>query len=168
VLLGRSLGVGPHINYPVEPDANARAVAVLTKARHLVADTDDMRAALIEALSRRYSTDPQADRATLNGAYAAAMEAVQGRFPEDADVALLTADALMNLTPWDYWSDGGRTPKGATERMVALIEGVLGDRQHGPLAANPDHPGAIHLYIHAVRRRTGPNAPRRTRPGSRP
>ncbi len=149
-LWGEAWVLGPHINYPIEADANARAVAVLAEARRLVAGTDDIRAALIEALSRRYSPDPQADRATLNGAYAAAMEAVQARFPEDADVALLTADALMNLTPWDYWSDGGRTPKGATERMVALIEGVLGDRQHGPLAANPDHPGAIHLYIHAV------------------
>jgi hypothetical protein len=56
----------------------------------------------------------------------------------------------MNLSPWDYWADGGRTPKGKTERMVALIEGVLGVRQIGPLAAMPDHPGAIHLYIHAV------------------
>ena len=149
-LWGEAWVLGPHINYPIEADANARAVAVLDEARRLVAGTDDIRAALIEALSRRYSPDPQADRATLNGAYAAAMEAVQARFPEDADVALLTADALMNLSPWDYWSDGGRTPKGATERMVALIEGVLGDRQHGPLAANPDHPGAIHLYIHAV------------------
>jgi hypothetical protein len=109
-----------------------------------------MTAALVHALSKRYSADPQADRTALNHAYADAMEAVQARFPHDADVALLTADALMNLTPWDYWTDGGRTPKGATARMVALIEGVLGERQVGPLKANPDHPGAIHLYIHAV------------------
>jgi tetratricopeptide (TPR) repeat protein len=149
-LWGEAWVLGPHINYPVEADANARAVAVLTEARRLVAGTDDMRTALIEALSRRYSPDPQADRTALNAAYAAAMEAVQARFPHDADVALLTADALMNLSPWDYWSDNGRTPKGATERMVALIEGVLGERPHGRLAANPDHPGAIHLYIHAV------------------
>lgn len=34
--------------------------------------------------------------------------------------------------------------------MVELIEGVLGDRQVGPLQAYPDHLSAIHLYIHAV------------------
>jgi len=34
--------------------------------------------------------------------------------------------------------------------MVELIEGVLGDRQVGSLRAEPDHPGAVHLYIHAV------------------
>jgi tetratricopeptide (TPR) repeat protein len=149
-LWGEAWVLGPHINYPIEPDANARAVAVLDEARRLVADADDMKAALVDALSRRYSSDAKADRKALDQAYADAMEAVQARFPQDADVALLTADALMNLTPWDYWGDGGRTPKGATERMVALIEGVLGDRPLGPLAANPDHPGAIHLYIHAV------------------
>jgi tetratricopeptide (TPR) repeat protein len=109
-----------------------------------------MQAALINALARRYSPDAKADRKALDQAYADAMQAVQARFPHDADVALLTADALMNLNPWDYWADGGRTPKGATDRMVALIEGVLGERQVGLLVAKPDHPGAIHLYIHAV------------------
>jgi tetratricopeptide (TPR) repeat protein len=101
-------------------------------------------------LSKRYAPDPKADRKPLDQAYADAMERVQARFPQDPDVALLTADALMNLTPWDYWADGGRSPKGATERIVALIEGVLGARDPGQLRANPDHPGAIHLYIHAV------------------
>jgi tetratricopeptide (TPR) repeat protein len=149
-LWGEAWVLGPHINYPVEPDANARAVAVLEEARRLLAGRDDMEAALIDALSKRYSSDPKADRTALNQAYADAMEGVQARFPQDADVALLTVDALMNLTPWDYWADGGRTPKGATERMVNLIEGVLGERQVGPLTANPDHPGAIHLYIHVV------------------
>jgi tetratricopeptide (TPR) repeat protein len=149
-LWGEAWVLGPHINYPVDADANARAVAILGEARRLVSGTEDMRTALIGAMSRRYSSDAKADRKAVDQAYADAMEAVQARFPQDANVALLTADALMNLSPWDYWADGGRTPKGATERMVALIEGVLGDRQVGPLVADPEHPGAIHLYIHAV------------------
>jgi len=149
-LWGEAWVLGPHINYPMAPDANARALAVLESARRLAPNTDDIQGALIEALSRRHSPDPNADRKALDQAYADAMEAVQARFPQDPHVALLTADALMNLSPWDYWADGGKTPKGKTERMVALLEGVLGDRQLGPLVANPDHPGAIHLYIHAV------------------
>ncbi len=147
---GEAWVLGPHINYPMEDDANARALSALAEARRLAAGAGGMHAALIEALSRRHSPDPGADRKRLDQDYADAMEAVQARFPRDANVALLTADALMNVSPWDYWTDGGRTPKGATERMVALIEGVLGDRPPGPLVANPDHPGAIHLYIHAV------------------
>jgi len=147
-LWGEAWVLGPNINYPMSADANARALVVLEKAKHLAGD--DMQRALIEALSRRYSPDPNADRAALNQAYAEAMEAVQARFPEDPHIALLTADALMNVSPWDYWENGGKTPKGRTARMVELIEGVLGDRQVGPLQAYPDHPGAIHLYIHAV------------------
>ena len=42
----------------------------------------------------------------------------------------------------DYWADGGKTPKGRTADLVATLESAL--------AANPDHIGAIHLYIHAV------------------
>jgi tetratricopeptide (TPR) repeat protein len=147
---GEAWVLGPHINYPMDPDANARALAVLEEARRFAPGAGEMQAALIQALSRRHAADPKADRRSLDQAYAAAMEAVQARFPQDAHVALLTADALMNLSPWDYWADGGRTPKGVTDRMIALLEGVLGERPLGALVANPDHPGAIHLYIHAV------------------
>ncbi len=149
-LWGEAWVLGPHINYPMEADANARAIAVLDRAKRLPVRPDEMQAALVDALSKRHSPDPNADRKALNQAYADAMEAVQARFPEDPDVALLTADALMNLSPWNYWADGGKTPKGKTGRMVELLEGVLGTRQVGSLAAKPDHPGAIHLYIHAV------------------
>ena len=142
--------LGPHINYPMDADANARALFVLEKAKDLAPKAGDMQAALVEALSKRHSPDPNADRKALDQAYADAMEAVQARFPQDANVALLTADALMNLTPWDYWADGGKTPKGKTAKIVALLEGVLGTSQFGPLQPSPDHPGAIHLYIHAV------------------
>jgi tetratricopeptide (TPR) repeat protein len=149
-LWGEAWVLGPHINYPMDADANARALVVLEKARGLAADSGDLQVALVEALSKRHSPDPNADRKALDQAYADAMEAVQARFPQNSHIALLTADALMNLTPWDYWADGGKTPKGKTERIVALIEGVLGTRQLGPLEANPNHPGAIHLYIHVV------------------
>jgi hypothetical protein len=149
-LWGEAWVLGPHINYPMDADANARALVVLEKARSLAPGGGDLQLALVEALSKRHSPDPKADRKALDQAYADAMEEVQARFPQNAHVALLTADALMNLTPWDYWADGGKTPKGKTEKIVALIEGVLGTRQLGPLEANPDHPGAIHLYIHAV------------------
>lgn len=146
---GEAWVLGPHINYPMEPAANARALAVLEEAKRLPR-AGEMQAALIEALSKRHSSDPNADRKALDQAYADAMEAVQARFPQDPHIAILTADALMNLSPWDYWADGGKTPKGKTGRMVELLEGVLGTRQAGSLQPMPDHPGAIHLYIHAV------------------
>jgi tetratricopeptide (TPR) repeat protein len=149
-LWGEAWVLGPHINYPMDADANARALVVLEKARSLTSSSTDLQVAMVEALSKRHSADPKADRKALDQAYADAMEAVQARFPQDPHVAVLTADALMNLTPWDYWADGGKTPKGKTEKIVTLLEGVLGTQQVGPLKADPNHPGAIHLYIHAV------------------
>jgi tetratricopeptide (TPR) repeat protein len=148
-LWGEAWVLGPHINFIMEEDANRRALAALEQARRLAPRAGEVRAALIEALSKRYSADPKADRKALDGAYADAMEAVQARWPADPEVAVLTADALMNLTPWDYWEDGGRRAKGATERIVALLEGVLGARP-SPVTPDPLHTGAIHLYIHAV------------------
>ncbi|EHM02554.1 tetratricopeptide repeat protein [Acetobacteraceae bacterium AT-5844] len=147
---GEAWALGPHINYPMDANAVPRALAVLDQGRRAAAQGAPEQAALIDALSRRYSTDPRMDRKALDQAYADAMEQVQARFPKDANIALLNADALMNLTPWDYWADAGRTPKGTTPRTLALIEGVLGVRSDMPIEANPDHPGAIHLYIHMV------------------
>lgn len=149
-LWGEAWVLGPHINYPMDADANARALAVLEKARGLAPANGDMQVALVEALSKRHSPDPNADRKALDQAYADAMEAVQARFPSDPHVAVLTADALMNLTPWDYWGDGGKTPKGKTDKIVTLLEGVLGAATSSSIEASPDHPGAVHLYIHTV------------------
>ncbi|GGD34767.1 hypothetical protein GCM10011335_42270 [Aureimonas glaciei] len=147
---GEAWVLGPHINYPMQEDANARALAALQEARRRLPNADEKQAAVIEALARRHSADAASDRRALDEAYADAMQAVQARFPEDAHIAVLTADAIMNLSPWDYWGEDGRTPKGRTAHMVALLEAVLGDTQLRPLVPDPDHPGAIHLYIHAV------------------
>ncbi|ACA15536.1 TPR repeat-containing protein [Methylobacterium sp. 4-46] len=147
---GEAWVLGPHINFPIEADANARALVALDEAKRLAPSSGPVGAALITALAKRYSPDDNVDRRSLDHAYADEMKGVQARFPESPEVALLTADALMNLSPWDYWTDNGRTPKGEARRMIELIEGVLGESQVGALVPAPDHPGAIHLYIHAV------------------
>jgi tetratricopeptide (TPR) repeat protein len=162
---GEAWALGPNINYPMSPEANARALAALDQARRLAPQATGPQRALIEALSKRHAAGPQADQAALNAAYAEAMDAVQQRYPTDPHIAVLTADAMMNVTPWDYWADGGRTPKGHAARIVALLEAVLGEGGGTQVAAMPDHPGAIHLYIHAVEasdrpERAAPHAPR--------
>jgi tetratricopeptide (TPR) repeat protein len=149
-LWGEAWVLGPHINYPMDEDANRRALAALEQARRLTPFAGEYRTALIEALAERHSADPRADRKALDRAYAEAMEAVLARFPSDAEAAMLTADALMNLQPWDYWEPGGRVPKGEIDRILQLLENVLGTRHGSAIAANPQHPGAVHLYIHAV------------------
>jgi tetratricopeptide (TPR) repeat protein len=98
--------------------------------------------ALIEALATRYSRDEKADRAALDGAYADAMLDVAKRFPADDDVAVLTAEAVMDTSPWNYWEADRKTPVGRSGEAVRLLEGVL--------ARNPGHVQAAHLYIHML------------------
>ena len=141
---GEALVLGPNINAPMAPDALGPALLALGKAKG-VTNVSDKERALIDALAARYSSDPQAQRPALDVAYAEAMMAVAERFPDDVEIAVLTAEALMDTQPWDYWQfndDGTTTAKGRTEQMIAMLEGVL--------ASNPDHAGAIHLYIHMV------------------
>jgi tetratricopeptide (TPR) repeat protein len=141
---GEALVLGPNINAGMGEDANAPALDALAKAT-AASSASAKEQALIAALATRYAADPQADRPTLDKAYAEAMLSVAAAYPEDADIAVLTAEALMDTQPWDYWepsATGAKTPKGRTNEMIAMLEGVL--------KANPDHPGAIHYYIHMV------------------
>ncbi len=137
---GEAFALGPNINAPMEDDAKAPALAALRKAQALAPQASEREQALIAALATRYSDAPDADRKALDQAYADAMAGLHARFPDDQNIAVLFADAVMNTTPWDYWEADKRTPKGRVGEAVSAIEGVL--------AANPDQAAAIHLYIH--------------------
>ena len=145
---GEAFALGPNINYPMLPSAVAPAFAAVAQAMALKDQASPRERALIEALSARYSADPAADRKALDAAYADAMAGVAAAFPNDDQVQVLFADALMNLQPWDYWAPDKTAPKGRTAEQVAALETVL--------RRNPDHPGAIHLYIHTVEASTTP------------
>jgi tetratricopeptide (TPR) repeat protein len=133
---------GPHINNPAVPaDHAAAAVAALHQARAAAAKATPVEQALIEALALRYADPQPADRGPLDLAYAGAMRGVRKAFPADADVAALTAEALMDLHPWDLDEHDGR-PKAWTGEIVAAAEAAL--------ALDPRNPLANHLYIHAV------------------
>lgn len=139
---GEALVLGPNINAPMPPEANPPALAALAKAKALSDRAAPKERALIEALARRYSDDPKAERATLDAAYADAMRQVARRFPKDDTLQALYAEAAMDTQPWDYWEAGGTRPKARAADFVPALEAVL--------KRNPAHPGAIHLYIHAV------------------
>ncbi|TIL54817.1 MAG: tetratricopeptide repeat protein [Mesorhizobium sp.] len=139
---GEAYVLGPNINASMGQEAAANAAEAVAQARKLAHLASSREKDLIAALSKRYSADTSADQGALNQAYAAAMAELANRHPQDDEIATLYADALMNLMPWDYWLDGGATPKPDTVKLVASLERVL--------ARNPDHAGAIHLYIHAV------------------
>lgn len=145
---GEALVLGPNINKPMDEKDIAPAVAVSKKAMSLMSRANPQEQTLIKALAARYSDDPNADRKTLDAAYAEAMGKAAARYPNDQNIAVLYAESLMNLSPWDYWEAGGAKPKGKTAELVATLERVL--------KTNSDHPGAIHYYIHTVEASTDP------------
>jgi tetratricopeptide (TPR) repeat protein len=137
---GEAFVLGANINAAMEGSAAQPAFLAVTNAKARAANASERERGLIDALAKRYASDPAADQAALAQAYAEAMAALHARYPDDQDVAVLFADSVMNTSPWDYWEKDRRTPKGRVGEAIAAIEGVL--------AKNPEHPGAIHLYIH--------------------
>jgi tetratricopeptide (TPR) repeat protein len=147
---GEALAHGPNINAPITPDANALALKALSRAQALGANLTPPERALIMALAKRYSPDPNAQRADLDGAYADAMLTVARFYPQHDDIALLAAEAAMDTLPWNYWDADKRNPQPRLGEAIRLVETVL--------ARNAQHPQAPHLYIHLME--NGPD-PRR-------
>ena len=139
---GEALVLGPNINAPMLPDAVAPAWAALEKAVQLAPAAPEKDRALIAALQKRYSPAPTAVRTELDTAFADAMKQVAARFPDDDTIATLYAESVMDAQPWDYWEAAGTRPKGRADEIFSTLEKVI--------VRNPDHPGAIHYYIHAV------------------
>lgn len=146
---GIALVQGPNINRPMPPEHVVPAWDALQKARARMQNGTPKERAYIEALSRRYAPEPVMDRSALDRAYADAMRGVYERYPEDTDAATLYAEAVMDTMPWNYWT-AGKEPKPGTPELLAALEHAM-DRE-------PYHPGATHLYIHAVE--SGPNPER--------
>lgn len=138
---GEGLAYGPNINLPMDREsaltAHAAAQGALERARHVSAKEQ----ALIEALALRYTGDAPDDRAHLDRAYAEAMGELARRYPSDHEIRVLHAEALMDLRPWDYWTEDGQPQPG----IETALEGLNYVQN-----ADPEHPGACHFYIHAV------------------
>ena len=138
---GVAFVLGPNINASMDDQAVPDAFQAIQRAMALSGSATKKEQALIAALDQRYASVPIKNRSQLDTAYADAMRDVVRAYPSDADVGTLLADALMNQHPWDYWTADGTAKLWAPE-IVTTLETVL---EYAPL-----HPGANHLYIHAV------------------
>ncbi len=138
---GIALANGPNINAGMDSDANRAALAALERAEALAERLSPLERKLIAAQKLRYSAASADERAALDARYADAMMALARAHPANDDVLILAAEAAMNTTPWNYWTE----TKAAQPRIgeaVKLIETVV--------ARNPKHPQASHLYIHLM------------------
>jgi tetratricopeptide (TPR) repeat protein len=145
---GVAFALGPNYNLPMQPDAVAPALAAVERARSLEPRASAEERVWIEALATRYSNDPKADRAKLDEAFAQAMGKLWRDYPNDLDAGVFYAEAMMDTQPWDLWQPDGVTPKGHATEIVSTLEAVM--------KREPAHPGALHLYIHAVEATTTP------------
>lgn len=147
---GQALALAPNINdSAIGPDREQQGFQAIRQALSHKSGLTPVEMGLIDALAARFAEQDKPDRAKLNQAYADAMKQLAARFPDDPDIAVLYADSVMNTMPWDYWDRAtGAARPGVTE-AIAAIERTI--------AKFPDHPGAHHLYIHAVEASPNPD-----------
>lgn len=147
---------GPNVNHPYR-DGAAEAARHVRRALVLAPQASARERALIEALATRYDVEaaakdappaaaalcaarPGANVDPLDVAYAQAMGRVVQQFPDDPDIRVLHAEALLLLAPWEWWRNG--EPAAGTLQAIDEIEAVL--------ARQPTHTGANHYLIHAL------------------
>jgi tetratricopeptide (TPR) repeat protein len=135
---GIAWALGPSINHDMRAADVPVALDAIVQAR-VAAPAGSRERALIDALSTRYSARTGADTDQLALSYAAAMRALANRHVDDADIAVLAAEAMMNAHAYDYWRSDGR-PQAWTPQIIAWL-----DRAH---SLAPAHPGAHHYRIH--------------------
>ena len=144
---GIAWALGPSVNHDMKREDVPIAIDAIVQARAYAPDPASRERALIEALATRYSDDSKADADRLGRAYAEAMRKVAARYSDDADIAVLAAEAIMNAHPYDYWRPGG-APQPWTPEIVALLDRAT--------RIAPDHPGAHHYRIHLYEASTTP------------
>jgi tetratricopeptide (TPR) repeat protein len=139
---GVAYSEGPSYNHPFMDDKRKRASwKAIQNALVRVDNTSPVERGLIDALARRFEDPYPEDNARLNEAYAEAMSELWEQYPDDADIGMLYAEALMVLRPWQLYNVD-REPAEGTVEIEAILERVL--------ELNPNLAGACHLYIHAV------------------
>ncbi len=144
---GEALATGPNINVTskgkviMAPAEREAAYAALQQAIARQGNASPREQGYISALANRYNGDVNSDRTPLDLAWAEAMGELATAYPEDMTAASIYAEALMNTMPWNYWSDDG-IAKPETSEVIAALDRVLD--------VEPNHPLALHLYIHAL------------------
>jgi len=137
---GLAWSLGPNINTDMSTDAAPRVRDALTQARALVPRASRRDRELIDALSARHLAT--GDSAAIDeDAYAVRMRALALQYPDDANIAMLAAEALMNLHPYDWWDRDGK-PRPWTDEIRSQLARAL--------EIAPRHPGANHYWIHLM------------------
>lgn len=151
---GLAYSAGPNYNKPWELFDKAdlemslkRTYQAAKHAKDNIKNGSVVEQALVEAVQHRYPQDtPSNDYSKWHTEYAGAMRKVYQRFGDDIDVAVLNADAQMNLTPWAMWElkSGKPNPAARTLEAKDILEKAM------KLKDAWSHPGLLHSYVHLM------------------
>lgn len=133
---GEAWALGPNLNGGGNDDESQRAALRAARdARRLARDATPTQKQMIDALIQRYA----GAKRSRSVRFARSMDRVARANPADIMIAATTADAWM-LNADEWWDKDGKAADPGITRAMQILESGL--------AAHPDDPGAIHLYIH--------------------
>jgi len=132
---GIAMALGPHINMDTDLDVHVKESCDAVNKGLRAQDIGTVERDWLNAAASRCPGSSE------SGRYIAAMRALAARYPDDPDAQTLYAEALMVPVRWRWYRADGVPAEGVAE-AERLLETVL--------RRNPYHPGANHLYIHAV------------------
>jgi tetratricopeptide (TPR) repeat protein len=140
---GLALSIGPNYNDTAVDENRAKATYdAVQNAVKRAANGSPVEHDYVRALAKRYaSPDPKSDWKQLHLDYSNSMRELVKKYPDDLDAAVMFAESLMMLRPWQLWTADGK-PAPGTPELVEVLESVL--------KRDPNHPAANHFYIHAV------------------
>ncbi|MGV8929085.1 MAG: hypothetical protein ACOH1E_05000 [Brevundimonas sp.] len=133
---GEAWATGPNLNGGGNDDESlVKALKAARDARRLARRATPMQRQMIDAMVQRYS----GLKNSRDRRFAQAMDRIARRNPSDITIAAITADAWM-MKADEWWDDDGKAADPGITRAMDILERTL--------AAAPDDPGTIHLYIH--------------------
>ena len=140
------------IAYVLGPNYNSTSnMGAINEIRKSVSDaikfssnTSPWELAVIKAIQIKFPIDTTSTDAE---GYSKYMKEVFTQFPDNAFVATLYVESVMNLHPWDFYDTKGGEPRPWTMEIVTLLEKVI--------SIDPENPLANHIYLHATE--AGPN-----------
>src|SRR5205809_3888331 len=117
---GIAYAYGPHVNAGMDSASGVKAYQAAQKALSLSKTAPAWQRGYINAVVARYAQVPPANRASLDSAYSRAMRDVAKKYPNDLDAVALSAESMMDLRPWNYWTQEGKPEPGAGEVVRPL------------------------------------------------
>ena len=132
---GIAMATGPYLNMDMEPELRMKESCEAAQAGLRIENIAPIDKVWLETAVSRCPDygDPSK--------YIAAMRALAARYPDDPDAQTWLAESLMLPVRWKWYGADGK-PAPGEEEAERVLEGVL--------RRFPEHPGANHLYIHAV------------------